>query len=175
MTCDNLAAEMEDFWWSNTEHSKNIHWLSWEKLCLPKDQGGLSCRDIQTFIEALLAKQAWRILQYPDCLFARMMKSRYLPQSQFLEAPLGSRPSYAWRCILFGRDLLFQGLKKNVGNGISFKVWLDDWIEDEDGWRVPCRRNDFFNLDLRVYELVDVERRVWNSQNLHEICYPADI
>ncbi|KAG7583540.1 Reverse transcriptase zinc-binding domain [Arabidopsis suecica] len=158
---------MADFWWNTAEQSKNIHWQSWEKLCLPKDLGGLGFRDIQTFNQSLLAKQAWRILQYPDCLFAKLMKSRYFPQSDFLDASVGTRPSFAWKSILHGRELLKQGLFKNVGNGKTFRVWIDEWIEDADGWRAPLRRNYFFNPDLRVSELIDWDKRDWDPQKLH--------
>ncbi|KAG7588150.1 Reverse transcriptase zinc-binding domain [Arabidopsis suecica] len=173
-TCDNLSSALASFWWSNAEHHNKIHWLSWEKLCLPKALGGLGFRDIHTFNQALLAKQAWRILQFPDCLFARIMRSRYFPQSDFLNATLGARPSYAWRSILHGRDLLCQGLKKNVGNGKSLQVWIDPWIEDEE-WRPPLRRNYFFNPDLRVADLIDTSSRDWDPQKLEEHFLPDDI
>ncbi|KAL1193264.1 putative mitochondrial protein [Cardamine amara subsp. amara] len=97
-------------------------------MCLSKENGGLDFRDLECFNQALLAKQAWRLIQEPDSLFARVMKSKYYPDIEFMEATLGPRPSYGWRSILHGRDLLSQGIAKQIGNGESFQVWTDSWI-----------------------------------------------
>lgn len=145
-TCENLESAMAAFWWNANEHGRTIHWQSWEKMCLPKDFGGLGFRDIKSFNQALLAKQAWRLLHFPDCLLAKIMRSRYYNDSQFLDASLGQRPSFGWRSVLFGRDLLNKGLLKKVGNGKSMSVWMDPWIDD-DGFRAPYRKNQFFMLD----------------------------
>ncbi|KAG7590171.1 hypothetical protein ISN44_As07g023610 [Arabidopsis suecica] len=173
-TCDNLESAMASFWWSAAEHSRKIHWQSWERLCLPKDCGGLGFRDIQSFNQALLAKQAWRILQTPDCLLSRLMKSRYFVESNFLEAPMSQRPSFAWRSILFGRDLLVKGLVKKVGNGESIRVWRDSWIDDN-GYRAPWRKNGFFQVDLKVSALIDGRTGFWNSEMLDDLFLPQDI
>lgn len=47
-----------------------------------------------------------------------------------MDATLGAKPSYAWRSILHGRELLEKGLKRVVGNGRSLYVWTDKWVED---------------------------------------------
>lgn len=87
--------------------------MSWERLCLTNEQGDLGFRDIQCFNQALLAKQAWRVIQHPNSLFSQVLKSIYFENDNFLEAGFGYRPFYAWRSIMYGRDLLKLGLKND--------------------------------------------------------------
>lgn len=61
-------------WWK--EDSLGV---GWDKLCLPKVQGGVGFRDISMVNRALLAKQCWRIITMPNSLRAGVG-----PQSQIL-------------------------------------------------------------------------------------------
>ena len=52
-----------------------------------------------SFNLALLAKQGWRLLHCQDSLFYRVFKSKYFSDGSFLDAPIPSHSSYAWRSI----------------------------------------------------------------------------
>lgn len=173
-TCDNLTTTMADFWWNALEYRRKIHWVSWEKCCLSKANGGLGFRDIECFNQALLAKQAWRLIQNTDCLFARIIKRRYYPDTNFLDAEIGNRPSFGRISISHGKYLLFKGIRKMVGNGDSIRVWIDPWPHDR-GPRVPLYMNCLIDLKLRVKDLIDYSTRDWNHQLLQGLFYPRDI
>lgn len=36
-----LSSEMARFWWDGLAFKRKIHWMSWEKLCLSKEDGGM--------------------------------------------------------------------------------------------------------------------------------------
>lgn len=162
-TCTQLTSAMADFLWSSVEHKRKIHWIGWDKLCLPKHQGGLGYKDIVCFNQALLAKQAWRLLQDPQCLLSRVINSRYYTHSEFLNEELGKKTSFGWKSILHGRELLNLGLKQKIGNGDSISVWIGHWIFD-DHWRPPLIKNRTIDLLLMVKDLIDPGTRGWNKQ-----------
>ncbi|KAG2248428.1 hypothetical protein Bca52824_088056 [Brassica carinata] len=87
---------------------------------------------------------------------------------------LGSRPTYAWRSILFGWILLEKGLRRDVGSGEDINVWMDKWLFDEVP-KAPLRKPVLFNLDLRVCDLICPQTKTWDMEKLQENFFAADI
>ncbi|XP_060968432.1 uncharacterized protein LOC133035987 [Cannabis sativa] len=108
--CKKIESVMAKFWWSSSGNKGKVHWKSWEKLCQSKFSGGLGFRSFVHHNQALLSKQAWRVFSMPNSLLARLLKAKYFKQNSFLEATKGHCPSFTWRSLLWGRDLLKRGL-----------------------------------------------------------------
>ncbi|MBA0605007.1 hypothetical protein Godav_017623 [Gossypium davidsonii] len=53
--CRDLEAVMARFWWQKKVGKKGLHWCSWKKLLVPKEEGGIGFRDLAKFNIALLA------------------------------------------------------------------------------------------------------------------------
>lgn len=94
-------------------------------MCKAKNKGGMGFRDIHCFNLALLAKQGWRLLREPQSLLATILRAKYHPNSNFLDARLGHNPSFTWRSIMSGKEILKEGLTWTIGNGASSRVWED--------------------------------------------------
>ena len=91
--CDDMERMMKNFWWGQRQREKKLGWVSWKRMCNPKARGGLGFRNLRAFNLAMLAKQAWRILNNPSSLVARVLKAKYFPTGNLLNAKLGSSPS----------------------------------------------------------------------------------
>jgi hypothetical protein len=126
--CQELNSLMCHFFGVRMTHGNKVVWLSWAKMGKSKMQGGMGFRELEYFNLAMLAKQGWRLITNPDSMVAKILKEKYYPQHSFLEAPLGNRPSFAWRSICNSRALLKEGLMWRVGNGESIQIWHDKWL-----------------------------------------------
>ncbi|XP_009127418.1 uncharacterized protein LOC103852254 [Brassica rapa] len=165
--CQKIMSAMASFWWDECDEKRKIHWISWEKLCISKENGGMGFRDIEDFNQALLAKQAWRLLNDPSSLLARIYKGRYYANKGFMECGKGYRPSYAWRSILFGRELLSKGLIRSIGDGQTTLVWSQKWIMD-DIPRRPINKEVCFDVNLKVSTL-KLNEKQWDKDKLQTL------
>lgn len=91
---------MNVFWWDNSGSTNNgkrgVRWLSWKRLCVRKNNGGLGFRYLRDFNLTLLCKQAWRLIQFLNSLASKIFKARYFPNNYFRNPNLGSTQ------VLFG-------------------------------------------------------------------------
>jgi hypothetical protein len=125
--CDSFRRLVADEWWGRKDGKKKMHWRSWEWLTAPKSLGGLGFCDFVVFNQAMLARQCWRLITDPSSLCARVLKGRYFPNCDVRDAPK-PRSSYTWRSILFGMELIKEGIQWGIGNGQKTKILSDKWI-----------------------------------------------
>ena len=114
-TAKKLTSAVAQFWWSPGGSTRGLHWKSWDKVCVSKEDGGLGFKDITDFNTAMLGKQLWRLIEKPNTLFSRVFKGRYYRNASPLEPIRSYSPSYGWRSIVFARSLVSKGLIKRVG------------------------------------------------------------
>lgn len=163
-----LSRCVANFWWGQKGEENRIHWHSWDTLCKSKDFGGLGLRDFDCFNKALLAKQGWRLLNCPNSLFGRVLKARYFSRCTFLNAKTGYRPSYTWRSILQGQEILRKGLAWVVRNGHIVHIWDDYWVLDSPPPIFP--RDEMLQNDhIVVRDLMMNDGVRWNSSLVNEI------
>jgi len=108
---DEIEKMMNAFWWGHEGTSnKGLHWLSWEKLSVHKNHGGMGFKDLAAFNVAMLGKQGWHLQTNSESLVSRIFKARYYPNISYLDAKLGHNPSFVWRSILSAKVVVRQGV-----------------------------------------------------------------
>lgn len=126
--CHELQKLCAQFFWGSTEDKRKIHWRSWDRMCLSKEEGGMGFKNLHAYNLAMLAKQGWRLVTNPNSLIARLYKAVYFPDGTFLNAAMGDAPSFSWRSIVNARHILQAGLMWKVGTGSTIRIWEDNWI-----------------------------------------------
>ena len=169
-----LQGAIAKFWWSTKGNNRGLHWIAWEKICVPLEKGGLGFKDLLNFNLALLAKQLWRLLHHPNFLLACVLKGRYYLHISPMEVKTSNSPSYGWRSILAAQNLLSEGLRITIGSGYNTRVWIDPWIPT-----IPARpatdNGVYRDHDMFVNQLIDQTSKQWRVEMLEALIDSGDI
>lgn len=114
----------------------------------------MGCKQLIHFNIALLTKQGWRLQTNQNSLVYRVLKERYFPRCEFIEASLSNNPSYSWRSIMFAQNLVKEGARWRVVNGSNICFWGDIWLPSYSTYKVASPRL-FLHQEIRVSELID--------------------
>jgi hypothetical protein len=125
------------------------------------------------FNMAMLAKQGWRFLQDPESLCGKVLRAKYFPSGNILEAVVAPGISYTWRNILKGLALLKEGLIWRVGDGTNIKVWRDPWLPVGDTRRPrPLRGRSPISLVADLLNPIIVN---WDADIVANLFQPDDV
>src|SRR4051812_1351825 len=150
-----------------------MHWMSWWKLCVPKNQGGMGFRDIHCFNLALLAKQAWHLLDNPDSLCASILREKYYPDGDLLNAKIRKGSFFTWQSIMAGINTLKRGYIWRVGNGHNINIWEDVWIPNCATRKIMTHRGG--QLLSKVGDLIDHVSNNWDEDLIRQTMWPIDV
>jgi hypothetical protein len=129
-------------------------------------------RDMRLFNQALLARQAWRLIQFPDTLCTQILKAKYYPNGFLTDTVFSGNASSTWHAIEYGLELLKQGVIWRVGNGASIRAWRDPWIPRE------SNHLSISNQGCCCYRWVAdylLPNGAWNEQRLGQFFHEDDV
>jgi ribonuclease HI len=129
--CSNLDKLNKDFLWGSTADRKKMHMISWDKVCRPKDLGGLGLYSTKSRNLALLAKLNCRVMEEPDSLWAKILIANYCLNGIMDERLVTPRSgSSNWKGLRRGHEVFGKGFRWVVNNGHSLSFWHDLWVDD---------------------------------------------
>lgn len=170
---DGLTSIIRGFWWGADNGKRKTSWLAWSDLIQKKCRGGMGFKDLRLFNQAMLARQAWRLIEHPDSLCARILKAKYFPRGNLVDTAFCSNPSQTWQAIMHGLELLKKGIIWRIGCGTQVRIWRDPWIPWELSLRVTTRQG---RCRLKwVSQLLDQDGRDWDFHKLADIFNMADV
>lgn len=135
---------MSHFLW-NSRGERRMHWVNWDAVCSPKEEGGLGVRRLAHIQQGLHGKLMWLVLQ-GDTLWGRFARSKYFRGnycvSKHTTSPL-------WNSIASHESTLRSIGQWVVGRGdISF--WSDNWLGEVLEGPLPC------DVNLKVREAISM-------------------
>ena len=65
----------------------------------------------------MLGKQLWRLIENPDSLLGRVLKARYFPRHEILDAGKVGNQSSFWSGLVSAKDHLKAGFRQHIGEG----------------------------------------------------------
>lgn len=175
--CQEIKRMMNAFWWKTTSsNSKGVKWLSWSRMSMSKEKGGLRFRDLHGFNLSLLGKQCWNLVKNPGSLLARMLKARYYPNCNLLQAGRTGGSSYTWSGIWEAKENIKGGLRWVIGDGKTINIKVDRRLRGKDsfcvdpggGGSLDSKVCDFFVQGKKEWDEVKV-RATFNSNDAEAI------
>ncbi|XP_059306289.1 uncharacterized protein LOC132057691 [Lycium ferocissimum] len=150
------------FFWNNATGSRNKHWAAWDKLCLPKEEGGIGFRSLHDISNALFAKLWWSF-RTSNSLWSVYMWNKYCKKLHpvIAQARGGSN---AWKKMVLVREQVEHNIWWQMKNGSS-SFWFENWTKLGALYYVITESN--FDAEVEVKEYV--ARHRWNLERLSEV------
>ncbi|XP_060190596.1 uncharacterized protein LOC132619837 [Lycium barbarum] len=105
------------FFLSNTGDKKGVHWVKWETLPLPKDEGGLGFKSLFEVSNALFCRLWWNLRTNPS-LWSSFIINKYNKKLHPVIAH-AKEASSIWRKLIIVRELVEHQIWWQVKKGDS--------------------------------------------------------
>ncbi|XP_061375716.1 uncharacterized protein LOC133317851 [Gastrolobium bilobum] len=129
LICHDLEKHTRSFVWGSSASRRRVHLVNWEKLCSPKEEGGLNLRSLCSFNKAFVMKLGHGLLTNSDALWVHVLRNKYgVGEDLITFLSIRSNVSNLWRGITKSWGDIQAGSRILIGDGINTKFWTDRWL-----------------------------------------------
>ncbi|WMV51941.1 hypothetical protein MTR67_045326 [Solanum verrucosum] len=104
---------------------KRKHWVAWEEMCYPVNEGGMWFRSLEVINRAMHAKLWWNFRTSVGSLWSVYIGNKYCKKRHPVLA-VGTGASQAWRSMINGREEVEPYIWWQLKNGNS-SFWFNNW------------------------------------------------
>jgi hypothetical protein len=135
-----LVRLQRNFLWGGGMEGNKMCWVSWDRICQPKEKGGLGIKNLELFNDSLLCKWKWRCLVDREAPWYHLLQFRYGSLAGNLlrqDGRIGiKKASIWWRHIWrLGSEedggWFGSNISNKIGDGVDINFWKDKWMGTE--------------------------------------------
>ncbi|GAU32181.1 hypothetical protein TSUD_68520 [Trifolium subterraneum] len=132
-----LVSIQRNFLWGGGMESRKVCWVSWDRICQPKDKGGLGIKNLEHFNSSLLCKWKWRCLIDTNAPWKNLLNFRYGSfAGNFLygEGSEGLKNASIWWRDIYSLGGVGDGnwfgtnISSVLGDGKDIGFWKEKWV-----------------------------------------------
>lgn len=149
MTLIGFAGNFSGETWRIKKKKKEFTWLIGRKCAARGTEAGWAC------------VKSWSSR-------VRIMREKYIKDSNLFTAPITCSSSWGWKSIVKGRSIVELGASWRVGNGKALKFWSDWWVGSKPiglEWDLEIPDN---LANVMVADFI-LESKEWDVPKLEEI------
>ncbi|CAN1789663.1 Putative ribonuclease H protein At1g65750 [Linum perenne] len=174
-TCKEIDKRIRNFVWGSSDEGKKIHLINWDRICTPKESGGLGLRQARYLNLAYMTKLAFLCFQKPDLLWVRVLQGKYFKVSADGLVPAHrSSQSNTWKGICQAWPTMMYGARAGIRDGRLTSFWSTRWLDSGivlADWANPSDPD--FNSSDCVADFVEGDTG-WNIDKLNRVL-PSEI
>lgn len=137
--------------------------MRWDRICKPKNLGGLGLRKAEPVNKAMQMKLLWKIMKKSNNVWVRTVNSKYLKNTNVLNYQKKGNCSWQWSRLMELRETIHKGLCWQVGDGTSINFWWDIWVFDKSLQDLGFPNVD--ETDIKVSEYIN-PNGTWDTHRL---------
>jgi len=125
---DRIEQILRQFLWKGPTLGKGGAKVSWEDVCLPREEGGLGIRNLRECNKAAMLKHIWTLFTDKESLWCKWIHSTFLKRGEnFWVVKAPTYCSWAWKKILQLRSEVRLNFCWRIGDGRRVSLWFDNW------------------------------------------------
>ncbi|KAI0493884.1 hypothetical protein KFK09_024010 [Dendrobium nobile] len=155
----------KNFIWDKKNGAKGLHYVNWNDMCKPIENGGRGIHSNLTKAPALHARLAWRFIQEEKSLLHSVMDIKY-GNKLMKENPNGNK-STAFKILNEGFNSLYPIVKWDIANGKSVDAFKDIWILDKSINNWPTYMSPVEDDQFMVEDFISNGN--WDEKNLKKV------